>query len=316
MGEDFFVKINIDGIKALGEVLEEGINYEKLKRLVKTKSISKFIDHERALGRKIDKYILVEEIIKLKIHKDYKDKFYLYILRENLSRLNEELENITLKEEKIINEALSKVYKILPEYINICPKIYLYGGGTDGGFSLYGKEIYINYIKYLGNIEEFIKVISHELFHCRSIPLKNKLRNYFQLNLRKRYLYEVLGKIFEEGIALLIQHGNVLRKDDPVGSITREKLSLVDLEFKKLNTLLAEIKDEDIEYINIKTIDYYTLGYYMVTFLYGYYNREILLPWMLDLDYKPLIKSFILGNREKENCIRFSKDIEIWLMNL
>lgn len=310
------MKINIDGIKALGDVLEEELSYDKLKKLTKVKSVSRFIDHEKTFNRDIDKFIFILEIIRLKTYEDYVDKFNLYILKENLSGLYEDLEWLKADEEKIIKEALDKVYDLVPSYIDINPKIYLYGGGIDGAFTLYGKEIFINYIKYLGSSEEFIKVVSHELFHCRNIPLKVKLRNYFQLNIRERYLYEVLGKIFEEGIALLIQHGNVLKKDDPVGSITREKLNLVDREFEKLNLVLEDIKGNSIEYINTKTIDYYALGYYMVRFLYDFYNREVLLPWILDLDYRTLIKSYILGIREEGKERGFSKNIEFWLMNL
>lgn len=310
------MKINIDGIKFLGEVLGGELNYAKLKRLTKIKGVSKFIEHEKIFNKGIDKFTLMEEIIKLKIYEDYKDIFNLYILKENLLKLYIELEFIKAHEEKIIDIALDKVYKIVPKSIDIYPNIYLYGGGIDGGFTLYGKEAFINYIKYLANMEEFIKVLSHELFHCRNISITTKLKNYLKLNIKERYLYEVLGKILEEGIALFIQHGRILEKDDPVGSLTKEKLSLVEREFKKLNDVLVEIKEGRVEYINIKTLDYYSLGYYVVSFLCDFYDKEILFPWILEYNYKSLIKYYIEGVRKNDNYHGFSKDIENWILNL
>lgn len=315
MGEDFFVRININGIKHIIDVLNGPISNEKLMKLIRSKPMRKFIEHERAMNKNVDKYTLMEEIIKLKTYKDYKDKFNFYILNANLSNLSREIEYIKLYEEQIIKNALEKVYLILPRSLNIRSKIYLYGGGIDGAFTLNRREIYINYIKYLANKDELIKVISHELFHCRDISVKIKLKDYIRFNMKDRYLYELLGKIFEEGIALLIQHGTILKKDDPANSITRAKLSFIDMEFTKLNSLLREIRD-GVKYVNIKSIDYYALGYYIVSFLYDYYKRDILLPWILEFDYKPLIKSYIMAVRELESKERFTKDVENWLMTI
>lgn len=315
MGEEFFVKINIDAVKFLKEVLEGDISYGKLRKLTRAKAMKKYIEYERTINKGIDEFKLMEEIIKLKIYEGYKDRFELHILKDNLPFFVKELENIKQEEREIIQKALKKVYEIIPEHVEIHPKIYLYAGGIDGGFTLNRKEIYINYIKYLSNSEELIKIISHELFHSRKIHPKIKFIRYFKLNTKDIYLYELFGKIFEEGIALLIQHGPVLKKDDPVGSLTKGKLSLVDKEFENLNNLLWRIKG-GAKYIDIKTVDYYILGYFMVSFLYDFYGKEILLPWILELDYIPLLKSFIKGVKKKENTVMFSEEIENWMMNL
>ncbi len=40
-------------------------------------------------------------------------------------------------------------------------------------------------------------------------------------------VYEIIGKIMEEGIASLVQHGRILEVDDPTGTLTSRNLTLV-----------------------------------------------------------------------------------------
>lgn len=311
------MKINIEGIKLLEEILEDSyIDYNKLVLFTKSKGIKGFIEHERSFGRNISKSLIIEELIKLKRDKDYKDKYGFYILRENISIFKKEILYIEENEEKIISEALDKVYKFIPKDTKIRPNIYIYVGGMDGGFTVYRKNIFINYIKYINKPQEFVKIISHELFHCRTFSLGNKFKSLFTDNFNNPYIYEVLGKIFEEGIACLIQHGNILEEDDPAGTLTKEKIRMIEKKIRDLDYLLLGIKQGDINYFRIEILDIYAIGYYMTNSLYDFYGKEALLPWIESCDYKKLIKSYIKAAKKTKKSSGFTKEIERWLLEL
>jgi hypothetical protein len=312
------VKINLDGIRLLGEILEKD-NFEEKEfyQLMRTKAMKGFIEHEKNFNKKVNKIIIKEEVINTIKVRGYKDKFEFHIIKENIGQLKEDLNYIENNEYIIVNEALKRVYNIVPKHTKINPNIYLYGGGIDGGFTIYRKKIYINYIKYIGDKEEFIKVLSHELFHCRKLPLKSKSKTFFiyDFNLEK-FMYEIIGKALEEGIASLIQHGHYFKKDDPVGMLTNRNLVLAAEEFNRLNDILMTIKYGRPDYYNIKILNIYVIGYYMVNMLYHHYGKEILLPWIVNYDYKELIKAYIEINRTNNMSSGFSDEIEKWIISL
>lgn len=308
------MKIKIEGIKLLLEIIEDNsISYNRLVEFTKTKAMKVFIEHERSFDRDISRTMIIKELIELKKKEEYKDKYGFYILKENLSILKDNLLYIEENCDKIISGALENVFKIVPRDIKIQRNIYLYAGGIDGGFTVYRKDIFINYINYFNNLEEFIKVISHELFHCRNISLSNKFKNLFLDNLNSKYIYEILGKILEEGIACLIQHGEVIEKDDPVGTLTKEKIKLIDKKFEELNSVLLKIKEGNID--GLGSVDIYSIGYYMVSSLYKFYGKEAILPWVEMYDYKKPIKSYIKASREIRGESGFNVEIEKWLLN-
>ncbi len=311
------MKINIEGIKLLVEIIENNcINYDKLVEFTKTKAMKAFMEHERSFSRDISRGMIIKELIKLKKDNEYKDKYGFYIMKENISILKENLFYIEKNGDKIISEALINVFKLVPKGIKIQPNIYLYAGGIDGGFTVCRKDVFINYIKYFNSLEEFIKVIGHELFHCRIISLSNKFRSLFIDNVNSKYIYEILGKILEEGIACFIQHGNILEKDDPAGTLTKEKIKLIDKKFQELNSTLLKIKEGNIDYLGTETIDIYSIGYYIVSSLYSFYGKEALLPWIERYDYKKPIKSYINVSREARRESGFNEEIEGWLLHV
>src|SRR5699024_9919172 len=120
----------------------------------------------------------------------------------------EDIKNIKLQEKYILEKSMKKVYKILPKDIKVKCKIYLFLGGEDGGFTISRNKIYINYGNYINNIEELIKIISHELYHSRNISYNNRICFSIKTAFREyNKIYEIIGKIMEEGIASLVQHG-------------------------------------------------------------------------------------------------------------
>ncbi|WP_312907306.1 DUF5700 domain-containing putative Zn-dependent protease [Tissierella praeacuta] len=311
------MKINIEGIRLLEEILEDNcIDYNKLILFVKSEGTKGLIEHERSFNRYINKSMIVEELIKLKKYNGYKDKYDFYILKENIPMLKKEILYIKENEHKIINEALDKVYKFIPKDIKVQPNIYIYAGGIDGGFTVYRKNIFINYIKYINKPQEFVKIISHELFHCRTIPLTNRLKSLFVLSFNNRYVYEILGKILEEGIACLIQHGNILEEDDPVGTLTKEKIKKIDKKIRDLNCFLLGIKQGNINYSRTEVLDIYTIGYYIASSLYDFYGRGALLPWIDSYNYKKPIKSYIEVAKTVKTNSGFTREIEKWLLKL
>jgi len=311
------VKINIEGIKLLEEILEDNcIDYNKLILFTKSNGTKGFIEHERSFNRYINKSMIIEELIKLKRDNKYRDKYDFYILKENISMLKKEILYLEENEDKIIKESLDKVYKFIPKHIKLQPNIYIYAGGTDGGFTVYRKNIFINYIKYLNKPQEFIKIMSHELFHCRTIPLINKFKSLFIDSFNNRHIYEVLGKIFEEGIACLIQHDNILEEDDPVGTLTKEKIEKIDKKFRDLNCFLLGIKQGNINDSRVEILDIYSIGYYIASSLYDFYGNGVLLPWIDSYDYKRPIKLYIEAAKTAKMNSGFTREIEKWLLKL
>ena len=118
------------------------------------------------------------------------------------------MEYIKANEREIINNALFRVYRFVPNEVPIKPNIYIIAGGCDGGFTAFMKKIYINFGKYIENIEEFEKVLAHELYHSRYLKFYKKAFLILKMSLyTEKAMYETLGRILEEGIACLIQHG-------------------------------------------------------------------------------------------------------------
>lgn len=311
------MKIYSEGIKILIRIFEDDeINYEDSIEFTKTKAMKAFIKHEKSFGKNISRNIITEELIKLKIDNGYKDNYSFYILKENISLVKKEILYMEENEDKIIKGALDKVYDFIPKDIKIQSNIHLYAGGIDGGFTVSRKDIFINYIKYFNNLDEFVKVISHELFHCRLISLNNKLKNTFIDNINNKYIYEILGMILEEGIACLIQHGIILGEDDPAETLTKAKMNKIDKKLEQLNNILFEIKDGNIDHSMLKTLDIYTIGYHIASSLYGFYGREVLLPWIENYNYKEMIKSYIEVTREKGQNSGFTKEVEKWLLQI
>ncbi|WMM25942.1 DUF5700 domain-containing putative Zn-dependent protease [Tissierella sp. MB52-C2] len=308
------MKIHMESIKILINILKEDkIDYKKLTKFVKTKEVRGFIQHEKTFNRKTSEDTITEEIIKLKTQIDYKDKYDFYIIKNNINIIVYRLNYIEEHQELIMEYALKRIKTFIPQSIKVNSNIYLYIGGIDGGFSVYGKDVFINYIKYFNEIDELIKIISHELFHCRIIPFKNKFKVFLTRD-TKKYIYEVLGKILEEGIALLIQHGIILRKNDPIGTITKEKMEKVEEEFEVLDCVLLKLKEGNIDYLELRKIDIYSIGYYIVNFIYKYYDEEILESWIFKYDYNRPIKSYIYGIRKEGLSSGFSKEIENWIL--
>lgn len=306
----------MESIKILINILKEDkIDYRKLTKFVKTKEVRGFIQHEKTFNRKTSEDIIIEEIIKLKTQADYKDKYDFHIIKNNINIIVYRLNYIEEHQELIMEYALNRIRTFIPQSIKVNSNIYLYIGGIDGGFSVNGKDIFINYIKYFNEIDELIKIVSHELFHCRIIPFKNKFKVFFTRD-TKKYIYEILGKILEEGIALLIQHGIILGKNDPIGTITKEKMEKIEEEFEVLNCVLLKLKEGNIDYLELRKIDIYSIGYYIVNFIYKYYDEEILESWIFKYDYNMPIKSYIYGIRKEGLSSGFSKEIENWILEL
>lgn len=311
------MKINLDGIKLLEEIIaEDRLNYDKLVDFTKTKAMKAFMEHEESFHRQINKSILIEELIKSIKDEYYMDKYGFYILKENRDVFRKSLKDIEKNQTMILERALSNVYKFVPNTMKIRPNIYIYAGGIDGGFTIYRKNIFINYIKYFNSLEDFIEVISHELFHCRDISLGNKFKNLYIDSTYDKNIYKVLGKVLEEGIACLIQHGNILKKDDPVGTLTKEKMDGIYERFQDLNNILLDIKENSLSSLRINTLDTYPIGYHIAKTLYDLLGKEALLPWIERYDYSILIKSYIEAMRQMEGGSGFTNEIENWLLHL
>ena len=286
------MRINIDTlVYAVDFFKEDYFNESKFKKLVKTKGIKVFLEHERTRGRDIN---IREELEKLISNSNYRDSYGLYKIKENIKSLEKDIKNIKLQEKYIIEKSMEKVYKIIPKYIKVRCKIYLFLGGEDGGFTVSRNRIYINYIYYIDNMEELIKIMSHELYHSRNISYKNRI--YFSIKTafsEYNKIYEIIGKIIEEGIASLVQHGPILKTDDLTNTINKRDLLFIAKEFKLLNEIILDIKEKRKFNKKLEKLNIYSLGYYIISTIYNTDGVLILDNWTVDLEYREILKRYI-----------------------
>ena len=287
--------LNIDFVTALVKLLDKNYFNEKTFNIfISTKAAKAFIEHENIMGRRVSIRDIREELKRLFKYQYYEDRFNFYILKNNLESLKRDIDYIQNNGEEIVKDALNRIYKMVSENVEIKTNIYLYAGGPDGGFTVSRKEVYINILNFLGNREELIKLLSHELYHSRKIPLIYKARFNTQLVFaRKRYAYGILARIIEEGIACLIQHGPILFKDDVSGSLTRRNLSLSKSHFKMLNETLENIKFGNFHKVKINSLNIYAIGYTIAVTIYNHKGTNLLDQWTLTLNFKNIIKEYM-----------------------
>lgn len=289
------MKLDIDSIVYLEKLLSQDTFNDKLfKKFINTKGIRGFLVHEPQGNRRIRVKILRKEIQKIMEFKKYKDGYGFHNIRDNLPQLREDVQYIKEKKQDILDEAIKETYKIVPHDMSFNGNIYLYIGGDDGGFTVNREKIYINYGKYMGNIEEFIKIISHELYHSRNIDLKDRFFFFLDtLSNTNMVAHEIIAKIMEEGIACLVQQGPVLLTDDPTGTLTKRSLLFLKEEFELLNQIILKdirrIKNQN----RIENLNIYAIGYYIVTTVYNKKGVLILDDWTRNLKYRRIIQTYI-----------------------
>lgn len=301
--------INIDSIVYLIELFRKDSFDEKTyKKLIKTPGMKGFVDHIGTKGKRAN---IREELQKVLTYNSYKDDFGFYLVRDKLPQLKNDMEFIIENEKSIVEEAIDRVYKIIPQYMKLKFKIFLYFGGQDGGFIISGNNIYINYKLYIDNLEELIKIISHELYHCRSIAYKYKICFFIQAFLRPYGdINKVMGRIFEEGLASLTQHGKSLKVDDPAATLTSRGLVLIRNEFRLLNQIILAIKDREPYTSKLKKLNPYTIGYHIVSTVYNTDGVLILDKWTTELKYKEILKRYMEICSHKGVATGFNQKVE------
>lgn len=308
--------MNLEGVELLIQLLDKDYFDEKIfRKYISLRQTKAFLKHEKELKRNMNKTILKDELKKVILNENYEDPYDFYLLKENLPLLKDNVKYIKKNKENIISNALEKVYKIVPRKIIIKPEIYIIAGGHDGGFTNFMKRVYVNFGKYIGQMKEFEKVLAHELYHGRRLKGHNKFLLILKMTIdSEKPIFETLGRILEEGIACLIQHGVNLTKDDPIGTLTRRKLVLSQEAFYSLDEALLSIKNGNPNYKLIASLDVYVLGYKIVKILYEDKGPYILDEWTINYNYKKLIKEYVHICNKKDIPTGFRKEVDKWLL--
>ena len=309
--------LNIDSIKSLANILEQRtFDKKEFNKFIKTKGIKEFLDHQRSIDSSINIKSIEEELRKIVLDKNYMDKYEFYLIRENITQLYKDIEYIRQNGKQIIDQALKEVYKIVPEYMTVKSNIYFYIGGIDGGFTVNRKKVFINYVRYMGLGEELIKILSHEIYHSRNIPIKNRIIFLLKMVLKANPLiYETIGKAIEEGVASLVQHGGNLKTDDPIGTLTMRNLTLVKKEFDLLNHILLDIKNNKYNRKKASELNIYVIGYHIVSKIYNTEGVLILDDWTVDLKYEAIIKKYIEICNTDKTPTGFNDEILEWIIS-
>ena len=308
--------IDTESMEILIQIFEQEFLDETLwDAFIKTKGMRGFLNYQNSIGKSKDKTQIKEELKRVVENKTYEDKYEFIKLKKNLKLLKLDIKYIKKNSHIIIEKALKEVYKIVPKQMPIRSNIYLYSGGIDGGFTINRKDIFINYGRYIGEREEFIKILSHEMYHSRQLPIESKIIFMFKLISKKnRLLYESIGKIIEEGIACLIQHGANLEKDDLTGSLTRRNLLFAKDEFELMNNILINIKSGKTNSKNNKYLNIYVIGYLIVSYLYKEKGVIILDDWTINLNFRRIIREYIELCNKNQIPSGFKMDIIQWII--
>jgi len=313
----YIVRIITEGVELAIELLDSTyFDEKKFKKYMHSKVGKIFLNHEIELRRKISPLIVEQEIKMIFDNPKYKDLYGFYILKENMELVKKDLEYIRCNEEDIISKVLEQIYIYIPKWVEIKPDITLYVGGVDGGFATFTKDVYINYIKYIGNLKEFKKVLAHEFYHARRVPINKKIKLFLKMSFYiNRAKYDSLGRIFEEGIACLIQHGVNFETDDPVGTLTNRDILLKKEHFEILNEALFSIKHNNPDYNLIYKINVYVIGYIISKTIYEYKGSITLDEWTINFNYEALIQKYIEICKESGIASGFDRELEKWLIS-
>lgn len=303
--------LDIEFLVSLAEILNKAyFDNDLYDKFIRTRGAKAFLKHE-----KVDKLDMKKELIKIIEEEAYEDKFQFYQIKEKIPQLLEDIEYIKKYQGLIIDKALERVYKIVPEEMEIHRDIYLYAGGVDGGFTLNRSRVFINYSKYIGKEEDFIKILSHELYHSRIIPLRYKLKFTLRtIPKNKRYAYNILGKLLEEGIASLIQHGAILNKDHLMGKLTGRNLAHIREQFNILNSILIDARYGNFDKTKLKNLNVYSTGYLIVTTVYKQAGVLPLDSWTMNLDFRGIIRTYNELCIKKNLPYRFNYEAIEWLI--
>lgn len=310
------MEIITEGVELLYDLISSNyFDEKKYKQYINAMETKIFIKHENQVGRNTNKLMLERELKKVLEDDTYEDLYGFYIIKKNINEFKNDIEYIKANKHEILDNVLIQVYKFLPNWMKVKPKIILYAGGADGGFATFTKNVYINLGKYIGRKEEFEKVLAHEFYHARHICLQKKIILYIKTSLYpKRAMFDSLGRMLEEGIACLVQQGIKFDIDDPVGTLTKRDILLSKEHFDMLNNAILTIKEERPNYSLIYKINVYVLGYIIARTLYENDGVFILDEWTVNFDYKKPIKRYIELCREKNKPSGFSEEIEKWLL--
>lgn len=128
-------------------------------------------------------------------------------------------------------------------------------------------------------------------------------------------MYSTLGRILEEGIACLVQHGTNFKIDDPIGTLTNRDMFLSKEHFKILNESMISIKNGDPDYGKIYRINVYVLGYIISKTIYENGDKSILDEWTVNFNYIKPIRRYIEICKKNKRHSGFYREIEDWLLN-
>ncbi|MCR2045203.1 hypothetical protein NSA23_13920 [Anaerosalibacter massiliensis] len=312
------MNIITDGMDIVIDFLKESnFNEKKFKQYISSPQMKIFLRHEKRLKRQTNKETVKKELKRVFLNEGYEDNYGFYVLRRNIIQLEKDVKYVKENEKEIIKRVSTHVYKYLPDKMEINPNIVIYIGGLDGGFATFTRDVYINIGRYIGNLKEFEKVLAHEFYHARHISIKKKAVLFFKINFHpEKVMYDSLGRILEEGIACLVQHGSSFHIDDPIGTLTNRDMLLSKDYFEILNRALQSIKDEKPDYRLICRINPYVLGYIISKTIYKDKGLPILDEWTLNFNYKKPIKTYINICRKKGKPSGFNSEIEEWIINL
>ena len=319
------LKINTRIIDELIQILKENyFNQNACNSYLNFIEVKGILFHDRMLNRNSNAKIFANELSKLQLNHNYKDKYNLYILKENHTKIEEQIERLKKGSYEINYELNARLIQFMPIKLMGKVNVILYGGGIDFGFVLIPKHVYLNIGDFIDNFEAMKDTLVHEMYHARKRNiLKYLVSLYGDVDTKNRCFKKVLTPIIEEGIASLIGYG-VEFKCYPNSIIRENDFENNDIHFQKLNKIFkiilfskssSDIKSETKNYICTKGLLDYVIGYTIAKEIYLKYGIKGLNIWTINYDSLGIFKAYIVICKNEGKESGFTKEIEEWFLN-
>lgn len=195
-------------------LLQNDFSEEKFRNMMKVPAMTAFLEHEKMLNRTTDASMIHNAFFHA--GEQGGEGLFPKNIRGILHELCSVVELVFREQKKIEALILKRISKFSDCKIAEGNTVYFYALGKDGGFSPNEGTLYINL---LYGEDNWMNVLSHEMYHARELSedCEKKRIGYLQLTEETDEAGDMLlSELAEEGIATLIQQegGGIPEKRD------------------------------------------------------------------------------------------------------
>ncbi|PHS32061.1 MAG: hypothetical protein COA82_09625 [Alkaliphilus sp.] len=280
--------------------------------------------HDRMLNRKSNSKIFKKELNKVLQDKDYKGSYRLSEIKENNDDIEELITYFKTNRDSINEKIMTTVSRYIDSENFDKINVILYAGGSDYGFCLLPKNLYINVGMFIKNTEAMIATLSHEMYHARKIKYFSYIKLYCsKVFTKEKHFNIIFSEIIEEGIAALIEYGTEHQYYDN-SIVSLEELENAREYFGILNDVVLRISEmTSAGQVKLEMKNYrrkrgnlcYVVGYILAKRVYDEVGTKGLNIWSKNYLCKEFMKKYLLSCKKNGIKSNFDPIIEETIMS-